>query len=129
MAIVIFSKCVGTGNHLQLLPTYFFHQQPSSIFVCIKFLFLSLLLSFFNVPEIDLSEMKTSDFDILFLAFDDLMDKPWFLRAGFESVRIGGELAVHARKGHYDKLKVRMYSEFMSSRGKIFRNPGHFKIL
>ena len=72
-----------------------------------KFLFLSLLLSFLNVPEIDLSEIKTPDFDILLLAFDDLMDKPWFLRAGFESVRVGGELAIHARKGHYDKLKVK----------------------
>ena len=60
---------------------------------------------FFNVPVIDLSEIK-SDFDILFLAFDDLMDKPWFLRAGFEALQVGGELAVQARKGHYDKLKV-----------------------
>ena len=62
-------------------------------------------MSFFKVPEIDLSDIK-SDFDIIFLSFDDLMDKPWFLRSGFESVRVGGELVVHAHKGRYDKLKV-----------------------
>ena len=64
-------------------------------------------MSFFKVPEIDLSDIK-SDFDIIFLSFDDLMDKPWFLRSGFESVRVGGELVVHAHKGRYDKLKVRV---------------------
>ena len=48
-----------------------------------KFRFLRLLLSFLNVPEIDLSEIKTPDFDILLLAFDDLMDKVCPTNHGF----------------------------------------------
>jgi len=70
-------------------------------------------LSFFKVPEIDLSDKKT-DFDIIYLNFDDLMDKPWLLRTGFESLRVGGELVVHGRKGHYDKLKKLIDNEKLS---------------
>ena len=78
-------------------------------------------MSFFKVPEIDLSDRKP-DFDIIFLSFDDLMDKPWFLRSGFESVRVGGELVVHAHKGRYDKLKVRVHFEHRLIDRFFFKN-------